>query len=219
MGKTPFRKCSACGLDAWTEKDLELFTISYTGRYKRRNKCKKCTSKESNYRVKHPKPKPILLYLRKCRVCGLEAYTEKDLKLFRTRIGCYYGKENICKKCVCSNVDKEYSKKKYLENREEKIKKGRAYRLRVKVLNPKSKYIKQSEDVRKEKARIYRRNHLKEASIEKLGQKIPLDSQCTFCNSTKNLERHHPNYSKPLEVITLCKRCHRRIHAKNKIVA
>jgi len=37
---------------------------------------------------------------------------------------------------------------------------------------------------------------------------IPLGSKCEECGSTENLERHHPDYSKPLETQTLCRACH-----------
>ena len=34
---------------------------------------------------------------------------------------------------------------------------------------------------------------------------------CRFCN-IKQVEAHHPDYSKPLEVIWLCSECHRLLH-------
>ncbi len=37
---------------------------------------------------------------------------------------------------------------------------------------------------------------------------------CKKCNATKNLEKHHPDYSKPLFIITICKSCHNKIHKK-----
>jgi len=37
---------------------------------------------------------------------------------------------------------------------------------------------------------------------------VPLKSACEKCGATEKLERHHFDYSKPLEVLTLCKRCH-----------
>ena len=38
---------------------------------------------------------------------------------------------------------------------------------------------------------------------------------CELCSSADNLETHHPDYTKPLEVITLCRECHRRQHDQN----
>lgn len=39
-----------------------------------------------------------------------------------------------------------------------------------------------------------------------------LDNECVFCGSTENLERHHPDYDKPLEFLTFCRKCHRQLH-------
>jgi hypothetical protein len=52
-------------------------------------------------------------------------------------------------------------------------------------------------------------NHKK---IEMENGKIPC--KCG-CGSTKNLQRHHWNYEKPLLVNTLCKDCHDIQHVKN----
>lgn len=35
-----------------------------------------------------------------------------------------------------------------------------------------------------------------------------LKSHCEKCGSNEKLERHHTDYGKPLEVLTLCKNCH-----------
>ena len=37
-------------------------------------------------------------------------------------------------------------------------------------------------------------------------------SECSECGATENLHMHHPDYSKPLEVVTLCVPCHERVH-------
>lgn len=41
-----------------------------------------------------------------------------------------------------------------------------------------------------------------------------LKEPCLFCRSETGLEAHHRDYTKPLEVVWLCRRCHRRLHAK-----
>ena len=46
----------------------------------------------------------------KCRICGLEALTENDFKLFVKDKHLPYGRVNICKKC-CNERRKVYSRK------------------------------------------------------------------------------------------------------------
>jgi hypothetical protein len=36
--------------------------------------------------------------------------------------------------------------------------------------------------------------------------------RCSSCNEEKELEAHHSDYSKPLEVVWLCRKCHRHEH-------
>lgn len=44
-------------------------------------------------------------------------------------------------------------------------------------------------------------------------QKLP----CAFCGENDNLEAHHHDYSKPLDVTWLCRPCHRRFHALERM--
>ncbi len=70
----------------------------------------------------------------------------------------------------------------------------------------------------------FARSHAKhqKANLEKFRAKVyaeryaKLGEKCEVCSTTERLERHHPDYSKPLEIMTLCHRCHRGIHAKIK---
>lgn len=41
----PLRKCRKCGLEAHTQKDLELFSKELEGKHGRRNRCKTCHNK------------------------------------------------------------------------------------------------------------------------------------------------------------------------------
>ena len=38
-------------------------------------------------------------------------------------------------------------------------------------------------------------------------------SSCLFCGETKHVHAHHRDYSRPLDVIWLCAKCHQRLHA------
>jgi ribosomal protein S27AE len=41
---------------------------------------------------------------------------------------------------------------------------------------------------------------------------VLVSQPCVFCGDT-NVEAHHKDYSKPLDVVWLCPKCHRRLHA------
>lgn len=46
--------------------------------------------------------------------------------------------------------------------------------------------------------------------------KLTQASNCSVCNSTEKIEGHHDDYTKPLEVRWLCKKCHKEWHRHNK---
>ena len=46
--------------------------------------------------------------------------------------------------------------------------------------------------------------------------KIERKTQCERCPSTKNIEKHHPDYDKPLEIVWLCSVCHGLEHTKDE---
>ena len=50
------------------------------------------------------------------------------------------------------------------------------------------------------------------------GGKLP-KSPCAFCGATEALEAHHHDYAKPLDITWLCKPCHRRFHALERMAA
>lgn len=47
------------------------------------------------------------------------------------------------------------------------------------------------------------------------GCRIPA-KPCFVCGSFENIERHHPDYSRPLEVTFLCRQHHKRLHANTR---
>ena len=45
---------------------------------------------------------------------------------------------------------------------------------------------------------------------------------CSVCGRNdypRGVDGHHPDYDKPLEVVWLCRRCHRQAHCKQRIIA
>ena len=104
---------------------------------------------------------------------------------------CGYG--SWCKEC-----DREY----HHSHRE----KGRIVKKKYRQSN-KKEILERVKEYRKkyperEKARSYLRSHRKEL----------MESKCEVCNTTENLEGHHPDYSKLAWVLTLCSVHHKEIH-------
>ena len=46
---------------------------------------------------------------------------------------------------------------------------------------------------------------------KKARRETSLESKCAICGTSENLQRHHPDYNKPLEVKTLCRSCHSQL--------
>ena len=56
--------------------------------------------------------------------------------------------------------------------------------------------------------------HLATASAVRRGliQKGP----CQVCGTTENVDLHHPDWTRPLETVPLCRRHHRQLHAEER---
>ena len=50
-----------------------------------------------------------------------------------------------------------------------------------------------------------------------IAQKIPKAERCKHCGSATRLQKHHSDYSKPREFITLCVKCHQKLHREVEV--
>jgi len=98
----PLRVCRACGLEAWTKRDLELFKKRTGYPYNRLTICKRC--------VYTGRKKPPTPYIRKCYVCGYEAHTTIDLGKFSKHKNKPLGYAYICKKCSTEKSNQRINK-------------------------------------------------------------------------------------------------------------
>ncbi len=69
----------------------------------------------------------------------------------------------------------------------------------------------------RERDKKYRsENKEKRKAQDKAGRgigSIKIEGNCRICNERKAVHRHHPNYSKPRDVLLVCAKCHRKIHS------
>jgi len=110
------RPCYFCGeeitkLEGWDSESIDVHSLD--GNHENWNPINKvpthhgCHISYHNAR-KSLKQRSVLPYLRKCRVCGLEAQTKEDLDLFKKSKRGAHGRETICKKCVAEAGRKRY---------------------------------------------------------------------------------------------------------------
>jgi len=103
---------------------------------------------------------------------------------------------------------KKHDKQYYLKNRKKILKRDREY------------YRKNIEKIHKRQKNYYH-NHPERIKAKYLAYHyVDLEKECQLCpdddKRTKNLERHHPDYSEPLIVVTVCSECHKWIHKRRK---
>lgn len=60
----------------------------------------------------------------------------------------------------------------------------------------------------------YRKNHPERMKIYQQSARIKPEKNCSNCGNTGQMHKHHPDYSQPMLVITLCVDCHHKIHGK-----
>lgn len=114
------------------------------------------------------------------------------------------------------SIDKDYlSKKNWANENEGKSKLSKDKWLR----NNKNKrkevckeWNKRNPEKLNEKQKRYAKKYPEKIKARNLSRKVIVGNRCSMCGSNKNLEKHHPNYFKPKEIMTLCINCHRRLH-------
>jgi len=94
--------------------------------------------------------------------------------------------------------------KKYRDANSEKVKKGYS----KSYMRNKKKILEKRRGSPQTKARSAIFHLLRKSEIVK--------ETCFVCDSTKNIQAHHPDYSRPLHVYWLCRECHALIHRKYK---
>lgn len=152
-----------------------------------------------------------------CRQCGIEKpiedyYKHKDMP---------DGHLNKCKECVKENVrnhralniDKVRAYDRARGQTKKRKDKNKEYQDRMKIESP-----EKWRSMRREATRKYRKNHHERfiaksrITYAKRTGKIKQEP-CEICGALK-VEAHHPDYTKPLEVVWLCDYHHKEEHKR-----
>lgn len=122
--------------------------------------------------------------------------------MFYCHKGMKDGRLNFCKKCVRLRVK---------DHRKNNIEKVRAYDRR-RAEEPKRRlasalYLKwyRISNPQRYKSQTALNNAVRDGRVKK-------SESCVRCGGKKNIEGHHQDYSKPLDVVWLCSVCHKDLH-------
>ena len=146
--------------------------------------------------------------LRKCTICGIEANNFDELKLFVKESKSSFGHQNTCKNCRNKRSllpNREYTKQKIKVDPQYFSKRVNSWRER----NPEKYKI-----LKKRCNKNYKETHPERVIAHTQSKRVKKQDFCSLCGVNYSLEKHHPDYSKPKEVITLCHNCHLKIHGR-----
>lgn len=130
---------------------------------------------------------------------------ELDLESFFNDKTRKSGKHPWCKKCIY--LAERESKKIWEKNNKERCK-----RVRKKWReNNKERHLELQRNGQKRWEEKYPEKRRAYSLTQKYREKIKKD-HCEDCGSDEYLHMHHEDYKKPLEVITLCRNCHVKVH-------
>jgi len=125
--------------------------------------------------------------------------------------------------CWCKTCNTKYNRE-YLAKNRDSIRNHK----RIYYANNRASVLKRVHDYRVENreqiARHKQERHLAHPEHKKAQDAIKTEKRagrlsvkpCEMCGSDENIDAHHDDYSKPLDVQWLCRGCHLRLHVKKK---
>jgi hypothetical protein len=140
--------------------------------------------------------------MKRCFKCGME----KPLDAFYAHAQMADGHLNKCKDCTKVDVRRHR-----IENPERVREYDRERSQLPHRRAARSQYHQQFEERHPDKraAHVAVGNALRCGKLKK--------QPCVFCGAVGEVEAHHRDYSKPLDVTWLCRPCHRRFHALERM--
>jgi len=143
--------------------------------------------------------------LKTCSKCGVEKEGSDFGKEKRTKCGT----QSRCKSCILEYSNQRRRDRK-LEDPDYCLKVNES-RLRWKRKNS-SKSTLYNRGYRQRNPDKYSAHREVKAAVEK-GLLVPLTC-CQSCDSFGKTEGHHEDYSRPLDVVWLCVKCHKDLHRR-----
>lgn len=139
---------------------------------------------------------------KRCDKCG----QTKPLGEFYRNVGGKYGCRAWCKVCYCERQRKQDCGRIRISRKPE------GWKLTSRELIRRG-YVSAYEYIKNNPGRIKANNATNRAIAR--GTLIRPE-QCPFCHKKSRTVAHHEDYSKPLEVVWMCYRCHRLMHHRRR---
>jgi len=149
--------------------------------------------------------------MKTCKKCG----EEKSLNEFYKKGGYLI---NSCKSCCISYENKRRLEKIDEIRMYEKLRSNLPHRIEARK---KYSQTKNGKLAHKKAIKKYRNLYpLRRIAHQIIGNAIARNEiikpdNCSICNSTKKIESHHDDYTKPLLIRWLCEKCHKEWHRNN----
>lgn len=134
-----------------------------------------------------------------CSGCG------RDLPLtaFAKNKNGKFGVHSKCKECKNSKQKASYNPEKQSQYYQENKEQIAEYR-----------QTNEWKQLHAEQSRRYRKKYPEKVRAHAAVAQLNLETEtCVMCGAM-GIEKHHPDYSQPLDIIWLCKKCHTEIHNK-----
>lgn len=195
--------CKKCGL----HKDFECFGLDKQKTDGLNSYCKECIRKRSDQQRKND-PKYVMNYAKAYREQNTEKlrkkakltfWRDREKRLRQGRESYYRHKEEIALSRKITRETIEGREKERLRQAEWRRKKPEKFR----------KAVKKWQQTYKERHNAHQRVH---RAIEE--GILVRNEKCEECDKKCKTEGHHKNYSEPLIVNWLCRRCHASKHSK-----
>ncbi len=130
-----------------------------------------------------------------------------------------YRKKNKQKIKKYREEHKEYFKRKNIEWNKKNPNYNKDWREknRIDIRRKRREWTKGNEGRVVEYTKNWRKKNPEKLKVNSNGnKKYPIKNKCEWCGSTYRLQRHHPDYSRPEYVITLCAYCHTKTYNNEK---
>ena len=131
----------------------------------------------------------------KCKLCGKSIIQKHKNHLY-------------CKECYIIK-NREWKKKSALKHPKNKFVQSKCWAIWYAKNKNKIKIIPEQKI---KSFKNYSKKYPEKVKAHSLCQKIKKKEYCEICGINGKLEKHHPDYNLPLVFITVCKRCHTKIH-------